>query len=204
MAKETFERSGGKWRLQCDGEQLNPISPWWNAKPIWLKLAVLLPDLWRQLLLSSWAWSSLNSPVELGSLHPLRRTIQQRDEGWWSQNFLQVIDVIITLLQLNLPLRLLLEHPHLASIFLHPPTNLLQNHSVLVQGSARTARWNQGNPQGNLHHNSILIQEALQYIMIILCRSPFPVFFVPTLHWRGQSHFFLQSWQFTDSKRLLI
>lgn len=129
-----------------------------KAKPIWLKLAVFLPDLWRQLLLSSWAWSSLNSPVELGSLHPLRRTIQQRDEDWWNQIFLQVIDVIITLPQLNLPLRLLLEHPHLGSIVLHPPTNLLQNHSVLVQGSARTARWNQGNPQGNLHHNSILIR----------------------------------------------
>ena len=32
--------------------------------------------------------------------------------------------------------------------------------------SARIARWNQGSPQGNLHHNLILIQKALQYMLI--------------------------------------
>ena len=47
--------------------------------------------------------------------------------------------------------------------------NLLSNSMVPTAAlSARIARWNQGSPQGNLHHNSILIQKALQYMLIIL------------------------------------
>ena len=41
-----------------------------KAKPIWLKLAVFLPDLWRQLLFSPCAWSSSTAQDDSISCQP--------------------------------------------------------------------------------------------------------------------------------------